>query len=89
MYQSLGMPNRLSLEAWFDWHLSRLTTLLTSHTPTKRPSYRSKPLWFPLLSLLRKEFHSPTRKACSAHMPADRTNANLSQRGYLKAIKAA
>ena len=46
------LPTRLALEAWFDRHLSRLTTLLTSHTPTKRPSYRSKPWWSPLLSLL-------------------------------------
>ena len=47
-----SLPTRLSLEAWFNRHLSRLTTLLTSHTPTKRPSYRSKPWWSRLLSLL-------------------------------------
>ena len=33
----------LSLEAWFDGHLSTLTSLLTAHTPVKRPSHRSKP----------------------------------------------
>ena len=37
------LPTRLSLQAWFDRHISRITTLLTSHTPTKRPSHRSKP----------------------------------------------
>ena len=42
-----------------------------------------------MLSLLRKEFHSATRKARSSHLPADRANANLSKRGYFKAIKAA
>ena len=47
-----SVPTRLSLEAWFDRHLTRLTALLTSHTPTMRPSYRSKPWWSPLLSLL-------------------------------------
>ena len=47
-----ALPTRLFLEAWLDRHLSRLTTLLTSHTPTKRHSYRSKPWWSPLLSLL-------------------------------------
>ena len=83
------LPTRLSLEAWFDRHLSRLTTLLTSHTPTKCPSYRSKPWWSPLLSLLRKEFHSATRKARSSHLPADRAAANLSKKGYFKVIKAA
>ena len=83
------LPTRLSLEACFDRHLSRLTTLLTSHTPTKRPFLRSKPWWSPLLSLLRKEFHSASRKASCSHLPADRAAANLSKMGYFKAIKAA
>ena len=83
------LPTRLSLEAWFDRHLTRLTTLLTSHTPTKHPSYCSKPWWSPLLSLLRKEFHSATGKAHSSQLPADRANANLSKKGYFKASKAA
>ena len=38
-----SLPTRISLEAWFDRHLSRHTTLLTSHTPTTRPSDPSKP----------------------------------------------
>ena len=80
---------RLSLEAWFDRHLSRLTTLLTSHTPTKCLSYRSKPWWSPLLSLLIKEFHSASRKVRSTHLPADRAAAKLSKKGYFMAIKAA
>ena len=84
-----SLPTRLSLEPWFDRHLSRLTTLLISHTPTKRPSYRSKPWWSPLLSLLRKEFNSATRKARSSHLPAHRASTNLSKKGYFKAIKAA
>ena len=37
------LPTLLSLEAWFDRHLSVLTSLLTSHTSVKRPSHRSKP----------------------------------------------
>ena len=85
----LPLPTRLSLEAWFDRHLTPLTTLLTSHTPTKRFSYYSKPWWSPLLSLLRKEFHSVSRKAHSTHLPADCANANLSKKGYFKAMKAA
>ena len=83
-----ALPTRLFFEAWFDRHLSRLTTLLTSHTPTKRSSYYSKPWWSSLLSLVKKEFHSATRKARSSHLPADHANANLSKRGYFKAIKA-
>ena len=37
------LPTLLSLETWFDRHLSTLTSLLTSHTSVKRPSHRSKP----------------------------------------------
>ena len=83
------LPTILSLAAWFDRHLSRLTALRTSHTATKRPSYSSKPWWSTLLSLLRKEFHSASRKACSSHLPTDRGTANLSKKGYFNAIKAA
>ena len=83
------LPTRLSLAAWFDRHLSRLSTLLTSHTPTKRPSYRSKPWWSPLLYPIRKEFHSTRRKTRSSHLPADHAAANLSKIGYFKAIKDA
>ena len=83
------LTTRLSLEAWFDRHLSCLTTFLTSHTTTNCPSYRSKAWWSLLLSLLRNEFHSATRKARSSHLPANRANANFSKRGYFKAIKAA
>ena len=72
---------RLSLETWFDRHLSRLTTLVTSHTATKRPSYRFKPRWSPFPSLLTQEFHSATRKARSSRLPADPVNANLFKRG--------
>ena len=83
-----SLPVRPSLEAWFDQYLSPLTTLLTSDTTTKCPSYRTKPWWSPLLSLLRKEFHSATRKARSSHLPTHRATANLSKEGYFKAIKA-
>ena len=83
------LPTKLSLEAWFDLHLSRLSTVLTSHTPCQRPSYHSKPWWSPLLSLLRKEFHSATRKARSSLLPTDLANAKLSRKGYFKANKAA
>ena len=41
-----------------------------------------------MLSLLRKEFHSATRKARLYHLPADRASTKLSKRGYFKAIKA-
>ena len=83
------LPARVSLEAWFDRHLACLTTLLTFHTPTKRSFYPSQPWWSPLLSLLRKEFHSALRKAHSFHSPFNRAITNLSKKGYLKDTKAA
>ena len=83
------LPTRLSLEAWFDRHLSTLTSLLTSHTPVKRPSHRSKPWWSPLLTILRREFHSASRVARASHLTFDQDAARLSKRGYFKAIKAA
>ena len=83
------LPTRFSLEAGFDRHLSNLTTLLTSHTPTKHLSYRSKSWWSPLLSLLRKEFHSAIREARYSHLPVDCVNANSSKKRYFKAINAA
>ena len=79
----------LSLEAWFDRHLSTLTSLLTSHTPVKRPSHRSKPWWSPLLTVLRREFHSASRVARVSCLAPDQDVARLSKRGYFKAIKAA
>ena len=83
------LPTRLSLEAWFDRHLSILTSLLTSHTPVKRRSHRSKPWWSPLLTVLRREFHSASRVARASRLSSDQDAARLSKRGYFKAIKAA
>ena len=83
------LPTLLSLEAWFDRHLSTLTSLLTSHTPVKRPSHRSKPWWSRLLTVLRREFHSASRMARTTRLAPDQDAARLSKRGYFKAIKAA
>ena len=83
------LPTLLSLEAWFDRHLSSLTSLLTTHTPVKRPSHRSKPWWSPLLTVLRREFHSASRVARASRLTPDQDAAPLSKRGYFKAINAA
>ena len=83
------LPTRLSLEAWFDRHLSILTSRLTSHTPVKRPSHRSKPWWSPILTVLRREFHSASHVARAFRLSTDQDAARLSKRGYFKAIKAA
>ena len=76
------------LEAWFDIQLTRITTLLSSHTPLKRPSQGYKPWWSPILSVLRWEFHSASRRSHSSASHSDRAAARLSKQGYFKAIKA-
>ena len=83
------LPPLLSLATWFDRHLSTLSSLLTSHTPVKRPSHRSKPWWSPLLTVLRREFHSATRVARASRLASDQDVARLSKSGYFKPIKAA
>ena len=53
-----ALPTKHAFEEWFDSHLGKLIELLKTHTPSCRPSIRAKPWWSPLLSTLRKEFHS-------------------------------
>ena len=83
------LPTRSLREAWFDRHLSSLTSLLTSHTAQKRPSHRSKPWWSPPLFIPRHEHHSAACQARSSHLPSNQDAARLSKSGYFKAIKAA
>ena len=78
-------PTRLTLEAWFNRHLSTLTSLLTSHTLDQRPSHRSKPWCSPLLTFLRREFHSASWVTGSSRLASDQDPARLSKRGYFKA----
>jgi len=85
-----SFPTSASLEAWFDTQLALVTTLLSSHTPLKRPSPRSKPWWSPILLVLRLEFHSASRRSGSSASASayDKAAARLSKQGYFKAIKA-
>ena len=83
-----ALPTKHAFEEWFDVHLGTLIELLKIHTPSCRPSIRAKPWWSRLLSTLRKEFHSSSRKARTSDDPQDRVIAKLSKQGYFKAIKA-
>jgi len=82
-----SLPTRAALEAWFDTQLAHVTTLLSSHTRLKRPSHRSKPWWSPILSVIRHEFHSTSRRSCSSASASDKVAARLSKQGYPKALK--
>ena len=57
------LPTKASLSAWFDRHLSVITSLLFLHTPLKRPSLHSKPWWTETLSRLRQELHQVQRRS--------------------------
>ena len=58
-------------EDWFETHSSRVKSLITTNTPTSRPSPRSKPWWSPLLSSLRQAFHTAARTYKSSRDPYD------------------
>jgi len=49
-----ALPTPNSLDLWFDDSLAKITHLITSNTPTKRPSSYSKPWWTPELTQLRR-----------------------------------
>jgi len=84
-----SLPTNTSMEVWFDTQLARVTTLLSSHTPLKRPSHRSKPWWSPILLVLRREFHAASRRSHSSASASNKAAARLSKQGYFKAITAA
>ena len=62
-------PTKASLSAWFDRHLSVITSLLFLPTPLKRPSLHSKPWWRETLSRLRQELHKAQRVYRREHTP--------------------
>ena len=84
-----NLPTRLELESWFDKHLDALLTLLKQHTPLYRLSTRAKTWWSTLLSTLRIEFHTTSRKTRTSRNPQDILAAKVSKGGYFKAIKVA
>ena len=81
------MPN--SLSRWCDISSTRLTSLLTSHAPSKRPCPRSKPWWSPRLSSLRREYHKFARLSRLDPSPLNWSNVKSSRRTYFKAIASA
>jgi len=82
-------PTPNSLSRWFDICSSRLTSLLTSHAPCKRPCPRSKPWWSPRLSSLRTEYHKFARIARLDPSPLTWSNVKSSRRTYFKAMASA
>ena len=82
-------PTPNSLCRWFDISSARLTSLLTSHAPSKRPCPRSKPWWSPRLSSLRREYQKFARISRLDPSPLNWSNVKSSRRTYCKAIASA
>jgi len=82
-------PTPSSLSRWFDISSTRLTSLLTSHTPSKHPCPRSKPWWSPRLSSLRREYHKFARISRLDPSTLNWSNVKSSRRTYFKAIASA
>jgi len=82
-------PTPNSLSRWFDISSAHLTSLLTSHAPSKRPCPRSKPWWSPHLPSLRREYHKFARISRLDPSPLNWSNVKSSRRTYFKAIASA
>jgi len=82
-------PTPNSLSRWFDISSTRLTSLLTSHAPSRRPCPRSTPWWSPRLSSLRREYHRFARISRLDPSPLNWSNVKSSRRTYFKAIASA
>jgi len=82
-------PTPNSLSRWFDISSARLTSLLTSHSSSKRLCPCSKPWWSPHLSSLRREYHKSVRISRLDPSPLNWSNIKISRRTYFKAIASA
>jgi len=84
------LPTTRSLDIWFRTNLGRVESQFALHTPLKRVTYRSKPWWTELLSMLRKAYgsalHSSKRDRFDASLLA---SARAARSAYFKAIKKA
>ena len=76
-------------EDWFETKSSRVKALITTNTPSFRPSPRSKPWWSPLLSSLRQAFHTTSRSYKSSRDPYNYSAMRSARRSYFSTIKKA
>ena len=84
------LPTTRALDVWFSFNLSRVTAQFALHTPLKRVTFRSKPWWSELLSMLRKAYNPALR--CSKRDRFDAAllaSARSARSAYFKAIKKA
>ena len=82
--QARPTPN--SVSRWFDISTTRITSLLTSHAPSKCQCPRSKSWWSPRLSSLRREYHKFARISRLDPSSLNLSNVKSSRRTYFTAI---
>jgi len=84
------LPTTCSLDVWFSTNLGRVTSQFALHTPMQRVTYRSKPWWSELLSMLRKAYNSALRSSKRDRFDAALlASARAARSAYFKAIKKA
>ena len=84
------LPTTRSLDIWFSTNLGRFTSQFALHTPLKRVTFRSKPWWSELLSMLRKAYGSALRSSKRDRFDAALlASARAARSAYFKAIKKA
>jgi len=84
------IPTTRSLDVWFKTNLDNVTAQFAMHIPLKRVTYRSKPWWTDLLSILRRAYNSALRSSkCDCHDTSLLASARAARSAYFKAIKKA
>jgi len=84
------LPTTHSLDIWLSINLGRITSQFALHTPLKRVTYRSKPWWSELVSMLRKAYGSALRSSKRDRFDATLlASARAARSAYFKAIKKA
>ena len=82
-----ALPTPHPLDLWVDDCLAKITHLITSNTPFRRPSSYSKPWWTPELTQLRCIHHHTIR--LMRKNQAFPSQARLARITYFKAIQSA
>jgi len=82
-----ALPTPHTLDRWFDHNLAKITHLITSNTPTKRPPSYVKPWCTPELTQLRR-IHDHTSRLMRKNQ-ASPAMARVARNTYFKAIQSA
>jgi len=83
-------PTTCSMDVWFSANLGRVTSQFALHSALKRVTYRSKPWWSELLSMLTKAYNSDLLSSKRDRFDAAlHASARAARTAYFKPIKKA